>query len=209
MAAKRAPNDTKPERVFGHRRKARRRLEIETTGRDKISCNAKHGSAIEAELACHRCVLLPGLLLVVAFFLVAGRQHGKLECLAPSGRNQRTDAAVGAGPRRDRGLLSLSPGALPSRVPLGLLMEAIRSVLPDPDFLRIHRIRISVEAFLLQARLLPAGGRLLDLGRGSGLARIPSRCTATVGKTSRLPASRRSCGKSGTSPRIRKAHFTR
>jgi hypothetical protein len=41
----------------------------------------------------------------------------------------------------------------------------------------------------LQARLLPAGGRLLDLGRGSGLAGIPSRCTATPGKTSRLPAS--------------------
>ena len=95
----------------------------------------------------------------------------------------------GASPRCDSSLLPLSPGAIPIRLSFGLLMEAIRPVLRDADFLCMHRICHSVGAFLLQARLLSACGRLLDAGRGSGLAGIPPRCTATPGKASRLPTS--------------------
>jgi hypothetical protein len=63
-----------------------------------------------------------------------------------------------------------------------------RSVVRDPGFLRIRRSCNSVEPFLLRTCLLPACGRLIDLGRGTRLAGFPSRCTAAAGKTSRLPA---------------------
>lgn len=46
-------------------------------------------------MACYRYILPASLFVVVALFLVEGHSHCKLEFLAPTGRNQRADAAGG------------------------------------------------------------------------------------------------------------------